>query len=66
MSLQITHYQSFEQIITFAKHEYGWVRVLTVNVRSLVQKLYSLKKCKYSNGSYLFAFGLPSKEMHVK
>ena len=29
---------SFEQIITFAKHEYGRVEVFRINIRSLVQK----------------------------
>ena len=30
---------SFEQIITFARHEYGRVEVFRIKMRSLVQKL---------------------------
>ena len=46
---------SFEQKITFARHENGRVGVFRMKMRTLVQKLQPLEKCQFSNCSHLIA-----------
>ena len=43
------------QNITFARHEYGRVRVIRIKMRTLVQKLQPLEKCQFLNCSQLIA-----------